>query len=101
MFGGAGVYADGVMFGLVDEDVLYLKTDDETRSAFEAEGMEAFAYATKDGRTTIMSYWRAPERLFDEPDEMLAWARQALAVARKAGAKRKPKRFPAKRSRSA
>jgi DNA transformation protein len=89
MFGGAGVYCDGVMFALVADDTLYLKADEASRSDFEAEGLEPFTYQAKGGRNTVMSYWRAPERLFDETDEMLNWARKALAVARRTGA---PKR---------
>ncbi|NJO22813.1 MAG: TfoX/Sxy family protein, partial [Sphingomonadales bacterium] len=69
MFGGAGVFADGIMFALVSDDTLYFKVDETTRADFEAEGMGAFTYATKDGRNTLMSYWRAPERLFDGADE--------------------------------
>lgn len=88
MFGGAGVFANGIMFALVSDDTLYFKVDETTRADFEAEGMGAFTYATKDGRKTLMSYWRAPERLFDEPDEMLAWARKALAIARSADARK-------------
>lgn len=90
MFGGAGVYAEGTMFALIADDTLYLKADELTRVDFEAEDMEPFNYATKDGRNTIMSYWRAPERLFDEPDEMLAWARKALGAAKRSGSKKKP-----------
>ncbi len=84
MFGGAGVYADGVMFGLVADDTLYLKVDDLTKSAFEAEGLAAFAYESN-GRTIALSYWRTPERLLDDPDEMAEWARIALGVARRKG----------------
>jgi DNA transformation protein len=91
MFSGAGVFADGVMFALVADDTLYFKADETTRADFDAEGMGAFTYATKGGRNTLVSYWRAPERLFDEPDEMLAWARKALAAARRAGAKKSSK----------
>jgi DNA transformation protein len=80
MFGGAGVYADGVMFGLVADDTLYLKVDDETKSAFEAEGLAAFTYESN-GRSIALSYWRIPERLLDDPDEMLSWAKTALGVA--------------------
>ena len=80
MFGGAGVYADGVMFGLVADDTLYLKVDDLTKSAFEAEGLAAFVYEGR-GKTIAMSYWRIPERLLDDPDEMRSWARTALGVA--------------------
>lgn len=81
MFGGAGVYSGGVMFALVAEDIVYLKVDEASRGAFEAEGMAPFTYATKDGSNTIGSYWRAPERLLDDQDEVLEWARRALAVA--------------------
>jgi DNA transformation protein len=87
MFGGAGVYCDGVMFALVLDDTLYFKADDRNRPDFEAEGLAPFSYATKDGRNTIMSYWRCPDRLFDDPEEMAAWAGKALAAARKAAAK--------------
>jgi DNA transformation protein len=86
MFGGAGVFADGVMFALVADDTLYFKADDATRADFEAEDMPVFSYETKDGRKSLVSYWRAPERLFDDPEEMQAWASKALGVARRAAA---------------
>jgi DNA transformation protein len=82
MFGGAGIYSDGVMFALVVDDTLYLKADAVSRAAFEGEGLGAFVYDGK-GKAITMSYWRAPERLLDEPDELLAWAATALAVARR------------------
>jgi DNA transformation protein len=92
MFGGAGVYCHGVMFALVADDTLYLKADEKTRADFEAEGLEAFTYQAKGGRNTVMSYWRAPERLYDEPEEMIAWAGKALAAAQRAsGPKRRPR----------
>jgi DNA transformation protein len=84
MFGGAGVYCDAVMFALISDDTLYFKADETNRGAFEAEGMEPFAYTTGNGRSTVMSYWRAPERLFDDPDDMLSFAQGALAAARRA-----------------
>jgi len=90
MFGGAGIYADGVMFGLIADDTLYLKANDETKRNFEAEGLGPFVYEGG-GRTVAMSYWRIPERLLDDPDEMVAWARIALGVAQRAAAA-KPKR---------
>ncbi|MGQ0457415.1 MAG: TfoX/Sxy family protein [Hyphomicrobium sp.] len=83
MFGGASLYADGVLFALVDDDALYLKGDEATAARFEAEGCKRFTYEGK-MRPVSMSYWRAPERLFDEPDEMVEWAREALGVARAA-----------------
>jgi DNA transformation protein len=89
MFGGAGVYCGGVMFALVADDTLYLKADEASRRDFEAEGLEPFTYRAKGGRSAVMSYWRAPERLYDEPEQMLAWAQKALAVAQRAS---RPKR---------
>jgi DNA transformation protein len=101
MFSGAGVFADGIMFALVSNDTLYFKADETTRADFEAEGMDAFTYATKGGRNTLISYWRAPERLFDEPDEMLAWALKALATAQRSSTKKAPrKRRQAQKQRS-
>ena len=43
MFGGAGVYHDGLMFALVDDEVLYFKVDETSRPAFEAENLPPFA----------------------------------------------------------
>jgi DNA transformation protein and related proteins len=89
MFSGAGVYVDGVIFALVIDDVLYLKTDEESRAAFEAEGLEPFSFL-KQGKRISTSYRRAPERLLDDAPEMQRWARRALTVtAQKAAA---PKR---------
>lgn len=96
MFSGAGVYIDGVIFALVIDDVLYLKTDDHSRAAFEAEGLEPFSFL-KQGKRISTSYWRAPERLLDDADEMRAWAGDALAVARKA-AMAKPRKSPSRRA---
>lgn len=90
MFGGAGLFADGLMFGLIANEILYLKVDDENRPAFEAEGMQPFSYDTKAGKRGVMSYWQVPERLFDEPDEFVVWARDAVSVAMRADAA-KPK----------
>jgi DNA transformation protein len=88
MFSGAGLYADGVMYALIARETLYLKVDIETRPDFEADGMEPFSYETSKGRNVIDSYWRAPERLFDDADEMVAWARKAVAAAKRAASKK-------------
>jgi DNA transformation protein len=85
MFGGAGLYADGVMFGLVADGVIHLKTDAATVPGFEAEGCRPFEYGTRAGRRAIISYWRLPDRLYDDPEELGQWARQAVEVARRAG----------------
>jgi DNA transformation protein and related proteins len=89
MFGGAGVYRDGLMFALVVDDILYLKADEAGRDAFRAEGLEPFSYATKHGEHTLTSYWRAPERCLDDPSEMMEWCRAAYAAAIGARAKKR------------
>ena len=81
MFSGASIYCDGLIFALVEDDVLYLKAGAKTQSRFEAEGLGPFTYEGKT-RPVSMSYWRVPERLYDEPGEMLEWAREAISVAR-------------------
>ena len=93
MFGGAGVYADGVMFALIAGGAIYLKTAPEGTDAFERERCGPFSYATKDGARQITSYWQMPDRLYDDPEELAQWARTALAVARAGPAKKaRPKR---------
>lgn len=87
MFGGGGVFLDGVMFALIADETLYLKADHSTTDAFEAEGMAPFAYDKK-GKAAVMSYWQIPDRLLDDPDELVCWARDALAIA---AAKKRPK----------
>lgn len=80
MFGGGGVFLDGVMFALIADETLYLKADDSTTDAFEAEGMAPFTYDKK-GKASVMSYWQVPDRLLDDQDELVCWARDALAIA--------------------
>ena len=88
MFGKAGVFCNGLMFGMVTDNMLYLRVDDGNRAAFkEAESVPPLSYEKK-GCTIDLAFWRAPERLFDEPDELAAWARAALAAARRVAAKR-------------
>src|SRR6476660_8450397 len=84
MFSGAGVFADGLMIALVVDGVVYLKADDSFVPLFEQEGQAPFSYRTRDGQRTLSSYWRMPDRLYDEPDDLAEWARLALAAARRA-----------------
>jgi DNA transformation protein len=82
MFGGAGIYADGTMFGLVAGGVIYLKTGDSNVAMFEREGLPPFRYERREGERAVMSYRRMPDRLYDDPEELAEWARAALAAAR-------------------
>jgi DNA transformation protein len=73
MFGKTGVFCDGLMFGMVTDNTLYFRVDDHNRVAFnEAEAFPPLSYEKK-GCTIDLSFWRAPERLFDEPDELVTW----------------------------
>jgi DNA transformation protein and related proteins len=83
MFGGAGIYSGDVMFGLISDELIYLKADIGTVPAFERENCAPFQYTTKNGKRAVMSYWRLPERLYDDPAELAQWAKLALAAARK------------------
>jgi len=88
MFGKTGVFCDGVMLGMVRENTLYFRVDDHNRAAFkEAESFPPLNYEKK-GATIDLSFWRVPERLFDEPDDLLTWAQAALAAARRVATKR-------------
>jgi DNA transformation protein len=87
MFGGAGVYADGVMFAILADDTLYLKTNAVSAFAYASEGVTPFKYTPRGKGPVAMPYWEVPPRLL----ELVAWARQAhdIALASRAPAKRK------------
>jgi DNA transformation protein len=89
MFGKIGVFCDGVMLGRVTDNMLYRRVDDANRARpfEEARSSPPLDYA-KGGSIIDLSFWRAPERLFDEPGELVAWARLALAAARRVASKR-------------
>jgi DNA transformation protein len=80
MFGGYGVYHDDLMFGLVLDDVLYLKADGESAEMFRDRGLAQFEYEAK-GKLTRMSYYMAPEEIFDDPEAARLWATRAFEAA--------------------
>jgi DNA transformation protein len=92
MFGGAGVYADGVMFAILAEDTLYLKTDAVSAFAYASEGMRAFKYTPHGREPVALSYWEVPPRLLEEPEELASWAREAHRIAHAGKAKSPRKR---------
>ena len=91
MFGGAGVYRDEVMFGLIADESLYLKADEATKPAWRAAGSEPFSFAYKDGRQEITSYWRLPPAAADDGEEAQRWARLGLEAALRAKRPKKRK----------
>jgi DNA transformation protein len=93
MFGGIGVFKDGLMFALVADDVLYMKADEATAPRFAAEGFGQWIYPGRD-RPVPMPYWQVPDRLFDDADEFREWALVAFEAAERTkkpakGAKKK------------
>ena len=87
MFGGVGIYSGDIFFAIIDNDVLYLKTDDSTRKDFEAAGSEPFRApprAPQQAGETMM-YYSVPVSVLEDADELAAWGRKAITVA--AGAK--------------
>ena len=93
MFGGHGLWLDGLMVGLIAAEQLYLKTDAETRPRFESAGGRPFVYARRDGkveRHATMSYWTPPPEAIEAPEEMRPWARLALEAALRAQAATRP-----------
>lgn len=88
MFAKTGVFCGGFMLGMVRDDTLYFRVDEQNRTAFkEAEAFPPLNYEKK-GSMIDLAFWRAPDRLMDEPDELVNWARLALEAARRVAAKR-------------
>ncbi len=80
MFGGFGLFRDGLMFGLIARESLYLKADDGNRRAFEEAGMGRFAYQ-RQGRERSLSSYEAPPAAMEESEELVRWAEGAFEAA--------------------
>jgi DNA transformation protein len=83
MFGGHGIFLEGLMFGLVADSILYLKTDKETVDEFKARKLEAFTY-NKKGKAYKMSYYQAPEEALENSEQMNLWTNKAYEAALRA-----------------
>jgi DNA transformation protein len=92
MFGGCGLYHAGLIFGLVFDNVLYLKVDVENRAAFDALGLAPFVYESRLGEKTAMQYCQAPEEALENAEVMAEWARRSYAAALRAATARPPPR---------
>ena len=92
MFGGYGLYFESLMFALVADNVVYLKADNENSSDFEALQLEKFRYE-KSGKIMSISYYQAPDELFDDQDLAAQWAKKSWQAALRGQLKRsKPSR---------
>ena len=91
MFGGVGLYLDGLFFALIDDDTLYFKADDSNRVRFEQAGSKPFC-PFPDRPTQAMGYWQVPAEVLEDAEELAIWAREAMTVALAARTKRPARR---------
>jgi DNA transformation protein len=88
MFGKTGVFCGGLMFAMVSDDTLYVRVDEQNEAMFaEARSAPPLSYE-KQGRTIDLAFWRVPDRLLDEPAELVMWTRAALAAAHRVAGQR-------------
>jgi DNA transformation protein len=87
MFGGVGIYSDGLFFALMDNDALYLKVDDSNRGDFEAVGTGPFS--PFGDPSMVMQYYELPADLLEDPEALRPWVFKAIDVARAARRKKK------------
>jgi DNA transformation protein len=104
MFSGYGLYSEGVCFCMVLRGgEFYFKVDETNAPRFEAEGCKPFSYSQRrSGKVvTVLSFWQMPERLYDDPDELADWTRQAVVVAHRAALKKTKRKAGAKKGKPA
>jgi len=80
MFGGAGLYRDGKMFGLIADNVAYLKVDDSNRDDFVKAGSSPFNPYPDKVKTTVMSYYEIPPEVLEDPNELSEWAQRSMDI---------------------
>jgi DNA transformation protein len=88
MMGGATLYLDGIVFAIL-LDELWLKSDSEADSTWDAEGCEKFSVTFRDGKVDVMNYRRAPQDVYDDPEALRRWAALAVEAGRRSATKRK------------
>jgi DNA transformation protein len=81
VFGLDGIMADGVLLGFVIDERIHFRTDEKTISAYRDGGGKPFSFAKANGERIVTSYYSLPEYLYDEPDELVRWARHAREAA--------------------
>jgi DNA transformation protein and related proteins len=98
MFGGAGLYSEDFFFGLIADDVLYLRVDDTNRTDYSARGMASFK-PYPDRPAVSMSYFEAPPEVLEDARELTNWVQRSLDVARRAPLKSARRRVASVRGR--
>lgn len=92
MMGGAVLYLDAIVFAIVDDGEIWLKSDAVSDAIWDEAGCERFTFTGKDGRTEVMNYRRAPSEVYDDAEAMRHWAAIAVEAGRRGAAKRRPRR---------
>lgn len=96
MFGGHGIFRGGVMFALIHDEMLFLRSDDANRAAFAAAGMGPFRYRRR-GKLVALAYHQAPPEAVEDSDTLGEWADLAFAAALRR-AEARARRPPSKKS---
>ncbi len=99
MFGAVGIYSGEHFFAVIDDDRLYFKVDAETRPKFEAEGMKPARIVASSGEVTTLGYYEVPLGALEAPEDLRKWVRDAVAVAQRAAAAKRPRRITNRKSR--
>lgn len=89
MFGGHGIFLEGLMFALIADNELYLKVDGDSKRSFEEKGLQPFEY-NKSGKLVKMSYYQAPEEVLEDQEQMRLWANRAYEAAVEAAVRKRP-----------
>lgn len=74
MFGGWGVFHQGLMIALIADDEIFMKVDEQTRTAYADAGSQPFTYIRAGKDAVLRSYWRLPDGLLDDLDGVAPWA---------------------------
>ncbi len=82
MFGGYGIYKNGIIFGLIAEDVLYFKVDETNKADYEEKGSKPFTYAQGNNKPTVMSYWEVPSEILENKTDLIEWIEKSVIVSK-------------------
>jgi DNA transformation protein len=82
MFGGYGLYLDGTIFGIIADDQIYFKTDENSQVRYEQLGSKPFTYAKGKAKSVTMSYWELPAEIMDDPNELRQWVIESSAISK-------------------
>ena len=89
MFGGYGLYKDGVCFGLIDFGKLYFKVGESNKTDYERNNSAPFPFPMKNGKMTTLSYWEVPADILEDKKELPAWIDKSVIVAKEKATKKK------------